>query len=118
MDNLQELSEWASLIVLGIQGLVLWIGWSLSRRFVGTESCTRNTTALEKRCQTLEGRVTLLESSLENLPTTAQLHALSNKITELAGDQKALAADVRGTRDIVARVEHMLNLLTESHIRE
>lgn len=122
---LAELKGWGWLVLFVIQGLSLWVGWSLSKKFTPRDDCGARHTkdaeaakALEGRCQSLESRIVLAENVIRTLPTREQVHELDVKIVQLGGEQKALAAEMRGTRDSVTRVEHMLNLLTESHIKE
>lgn len=118
MDILQSFSEWASLIVLLIQGLFAWLIWSLRHSFVSVERCNQHRENQDGRCYGLEGRVTLLENVVQHLPTAEQIHTLNLNITRQSGDQRALSAEIQGLRDNIARTERLLNLLTESHLKE
>lgn len=58
----------------------------------------RKATDIADRVQTLEGQV-------KSLPAASEWHNLSLEITQLRGDIKEIAADLRGASALTSRVE-------------
>lgn len=125
MDVLQSLSEWASLIVLGIQGLFAWCIWSLSKKFTTRDDCTSRHTkdgesfkSVDKALTAAEHRQTELEARLDNLPPLDAVHGIRLSMAELRGEFRTQGAEIRGLRDILTRLENQVTLLVRGHMEQ
>lgn len=104
-------------------GLVLWLSWSLSRQFVTHPFFSSYSKGVDERFKQIEQRQTETESllkqiatSLAALPKASDLHRLEVSLTGIDGAVKASQAEVRGLANGMARVERVVDMLTESHI--
>lgn len=110
MDWLDILLRLASVVVLIIQGLGLWVLWSLRKQFVAREHC-------DKRCQELATKQTELEQAQRALPDADEVQAMAVQLAEIEGSIKAVMATVQGQAELMQRIERPLNLLLEHHVR-
>ncbi|MFZ5427196.1 MAG: DUF2730 family protein [Thermodesulfobacteriota bacterium] len=110
------LKDWWPVLALLVNGLAVWVMWSMSRKFMTREDCARCAGNITARVETLEKQKTCVDIKLDNLPQMEALHQIALRLEELAGDQEALKATIDGLRDLLRRVEHPLNLLLEGHL--
>lgn len=101
MEEFKALSPY---FVLVVQLVVLWIGWSLRKRFASPEDLAKERAARQK----LEGQVNMLEGMVKQLPTSSGMHELSLAIERLRGDFKGVTAQLAATDKSLVRVEATL----------
>jgi hypothetical protein len=98
---MQDLLSWLPVIGVVGQGLLLWIGWSVRKRFASQEELGTERDARKQ----LEAKVTLLEGQVQSLPTSAGMHDLAMSIERLRGDMKAITTQLMATGKTIDRVE-------------
>jgi len=94
---MDDFFKWMPLIVLLLNLLILWIGWSVKRGLVTKEEHSR-----------LTDRVNTIESRLSGVPNAASIHELALTIERLRGDLKALASDMKGMGNLVERLDKVV----------
>ena len=111
------------LFAITLNGLALWVGWSLSRQFVTHAFFASYSKGLDERFKQLEQQQAesdlvqkQIATSLDALPTAKDLHRLEVSLTGIDGSVKASQAEVRGLAAGVSRIERIVDMLTESHI--
>ncbi len=110
MDWWDIIIKLASAIVLIIQGLGLWVLWSLRKQFVARDHCNA-------QCQELAKKQTELEQAQKALPDAAMVNTIRERLGSIEGSVKAVEATIKGQADTMQRIERPLNLLLEHHLR-
>lgn len=89
-------------------GMVLaWIRWQLSTDFARTTDIAA-----------LGVRIGALEERLKGMPEHADMEMLSSRVAKVERNTDVAAAELRGVRDSIGRVERDLHLLIRHHIGE
>ena len=98
--------------------LVLWIGWSLRKKFVTHEDFSAHHEAeVQHRASTSErlakhdASLTRLDDRVSALPSKESMHNLALQLASIQGE-------MRGMRDIMERVENQSNLLLREHMEK
>jgi len=99
-----------------IQGLFVWITWSLSRKFVTCDTCTARHADYDKHLATVVAEGQELRASLAKLATTDDLHHVAMQVQELSGGQEALRESVKSLGISIDRLDKPIQLLLEHHI--
>ena len=112
--------SWGWLLALLCQLLLMWIQWSIRKRFASaadlqdlgdsirkeirdtSESLTHRTTDLEKR-------VDKIEVQLDRVPSIEHLHDLRVLVTQVEGTTQRLNERLDGAEKLFGRVETVLN---------
>lgn len=119
-----EISRWlVPMVALSANLFVGWVAWSIKKKFVTREDCSKCHKDVEERQKALEDlqraestRQCLLEKALESLPSAKDMQQISLNLSELRGDLKGLTAKVEGQGRSLARVEKSVDFLTEAHM--
>lgn len=75
----------------------------------------RNEFAPRRAVESMQARLTAVESHLASQPSAGKL---ALKVEELNGDIKALSAEIHGLRELLNRVERPLAIMLEHEIRK
>jgi len=94
--------------------------WWLSRQFASkgeVEGLKKKDGELEKRIGATEEEVTAMKARMESLPDHEDFAEMKEKLANVDGSVKVAAAEIRGLKDVMQRIEQPLNLLVEHHLR-
>lgn len=118
-----DLARWGWLIVLVVNALGLWAGWSMGKKFTTRDDCTARHTkdgesfkSVDKALTAAEHRQTELEARLDNLPPLDAVHGIQLSLADLRGEFRTQGAEIRGLRDILNRLENQVTLLVRGHM--
>lgn len=123
--------------VLLVQGVIMWVLWSLKKEFVRKDDCTKCSTEMITMMQELQcsrskyvrkdectatsagltGRVASMQSELDKLPSSESWAAMQVAIEEVRGSNRVLLAKIEGQSEVLKKIEHPLQLLMEFHIK-
>lgn len=95
----------ASLI---FNGLLCWAGWSLRKAFVSHQLCSECRQKLADANAELERRISRNEEALGNLPDNNALHEIALAVERLRGDLSAMGKELGGLRDVVDKVDRIV----------
>jgi len=112
--------SWGWLLALLCQLLLMWIQWSVRKRFASATDIKelgdairgeiRDTTQdLERRSTDLEKRVDRVELQLDRVPSLEHLHDLRLLVTQVEGTTQRLNERLDGAEKLFGRVETVLN---------
>lgn len=87
--------------------------WWLSRQFASKVEVAD----LEVRVGATEEVVTAMKARMESLPDHEDFAEMKEKLANVDGSVKVAAAEIRGLKDVLQRIEQPLNLLVEHHLR-
>lgn len=108
-------------VIAGIWAVLSSAGlWWLSRQFASkgdVEGLRKKDDALEKRIGATEEEVTTMKARMESLPDHEDFAEMKEKLANVDGSVKVAAAEIRGLKDVMQRIEQPLNLLVEHHLR-
>lgn len=108
-------------VIAGIWAVLSSAGlWWLSRQFASkgdVEGLKKKDDALEKRIGATEEEVTTMKARMESLPDHEDFAEMKEKLANVDGSVKVAAAEIRGLKDVMQRIEQPLNLLVEHHLR-
>ncbi len=109
---------WGWLLGLGMNGLLVWIGWSLSKKFVTQEDFTAHIRAEESNKTTVREHLAAHDSALSALadkvnamPGKDAIHVLDVKLVSIQGELTRTNEALLGLREIMNRVENQSELL-------
>jgi ABC-type phosphate transport system auxiliary subunit len=91
-----------------VQGLFAWAVWSLTKRFVSTDSCTKCREKIGAEVAAMQSRQTALESTIRELPSKTELHELALTMKDLQGELKAMQSSVETLKTMTNRQEEFL----------
>lgn len=109
--------DWALLIVMLVQGLGLWIQWSLSRKFVSRSECEACHRGIDAKVSALLTESAVVQARSEEAPSGTDLAGLETAIEAVRGDVKQLAASIAGQGELIRNLTKMTNLLFEHHMK-
>lgn len=116
--TLEVILQVSSLAILFVQGLFMWLLWSLRREFVRRTDCEQCMNGLGVRVGETKNRLQTVELKVESMPKISAVHEIMLAIEEVKGEQKALTERIAGLSEILRRLEHPLDLLTQHHIKD
>lgn len=103
--------------------LVLWIGWSLRKKFVTHEDFSAHVEADEQHKTATKDRLTAHDAALDTLankvnamPGKEAIHTLDLKLVNIQGEQSRTNEALRGLRDIMGRMENQTELLIRDRL--
>lgn len=117
MDWLDSVLKLGSVIVLIVQGLLVWALWSLRKQFVSAEHCDGKCTAMAEKHAKLAQAQVQLEQAQKALPDAAEVQAMAVHLAGIEGSIKTVMATMQGQAELMHRIERPLNLLLEHHVR-
>ena len=120
--------------VLVVQGLFVWVLWSLRRNFVSCDACAAARAAHDKRqadhraeydkrqadydkrlgCMAAESKE--LRTSLDSLPKAKDLHEVAKEVEAVRGGLEAVKESVKSLGISIDRLDKPIQLLLEHHI--
>lgn len=110
---------WPVVALVGQAGVVLILFW-LRKHFVTRTAFTAHADDVAVKLEEHDARIVSLEQSLSNvanalgnLPQRDDLLPLQYGIREMRGDLKEVSARMKGTSDLVARLETQTMMLNE-----
>lgn len=113
-----DLARWGWLIVLVVNALGLWAGWSMGKKFTTREDCASRHSIVDKASTATEHRQTEVEARLDNLPPLKAVHGIQLSMAKLRGDFRTQRAEILGLRDILTRLENQVTLLVRGHMEK
>ncbi len=117
MDWWGIISTLGPVVLMLIQGLLLWVLWSLRKQYVSTDYCDGQCKAVAEKHAALSQAQAQLEQAQKALPDADEVQAMAVQLAEIEGSIKAVMATVQGQAELMARIERPLNLLLEHHVR-
>lgn len=82
-----------------------WLMWSARSSFASKTDVSTALTAIAEQIDTLEKEQLKLVERMRTLPSSEDLNQVSNKLTELHGDHKALRAEMEGMNRAVETID-------------
>ena len=109
---------WGWLLALVTNGLLLWAGWTLCKKFVTREDFTAHLAAEESQKAATRDHlaehdiaVNALTDKINAMPGKDAIHVLDVKLVSIQGELTRTNEALRGLRDIMHRVENQSELL-------
>lgn len=109
---------WGWLLALGLNGLIFWVGWTLSKKFVTHDSFAAHCRAEDQRAAGTQERLAehdaalgALADKVNAMPGKDAIHVLDVKLVSIQGELTRTNEALRGLRDIMHRVENQSELL-------
>lgn len=122
---LSDIKGWGWAIGLSVNGIILWAGWSLRKKFRAQEDCSvqhakdaASMRAMGKTLDAVEQQCAGLENTLRGLPTTEVVHKLCLDVQALRGELSTMKAEHNGLKEIMLRVENNVSLLVRGHMKD
>lgn len=112
----QALKDWWPVILVVMNFLGMWIMWSMSKKFMTREDCSKCAGGIGDRVATLEKQKTCVDIKLDSLPQVETLHEISLRQEQLSGEIAALKATIDGLKELLKRLERPLDLMVEGHL--
>lgn len=116
---------WGWLLALATNGLLLWIGWTLRKKFVTQEDFTAHLKAEESHKTAVSDRlaehdlaVNALADKVNAMPGTDAIHALEVNLANIRGEQARTNEALHGLREIMRRVEDQTQLLYRDRLED
>ena len=116
---------WGWLLALVTNGLVLWISWTLCKKFVTREDFTAHLAAEESHKTAISDRlaehdlaVNALADKVNAMPGTDAIHALEVNLANIRGEQARTNEALHGLREIMRRVEDQTQLLYRDRLED
>ena len=109
---------WGWLLALAMNGLLLWIGWSLRKKFVTQDEFAAHIKADELHKSGVRDHLAEHDAVLNTLadkvnamPGQDAIHVLDVKLVSIQGEQTRTNEELRGLREIMHRMENQTELL-------
>ncbi len=122
--------------VLLVQGVIVWVLWSLKKEFVRKDDFDQDIGALNdkvvavqtavkgavrkddcgKCSASMNSKIVAIEAELSRLPSAESWASMQVAIEEVRGSNRALVAKIEGQGELLKKIEHPLQLLMEYHI--
>ncbi|WP_041794074.1 DUF2730 family protein [Pararhodospirillum photometricum] len=126
------LTQAVPLVSLGTTVLGGAVLWRLSRVFVTREALDRHAeheaawrgthdARYEEVAERLDQgarRFAVLEATINALPSQADVRALGQQVADLRADVARLAGQLEGAQGLTARLERVVDMLTEHHLQQ
>ncbi|MBF0415609.1 MAG: DUF2730 family protein [Magnetococcales bacterium] len=112
------LLKWWPVLGVVIQGVFLWLAWSMRKMFVTKDELKAFQEELTERLCDHGQKIDHIESGLKTIPGGREFQELSCKINTAVGDIKAIGIAVEGMRELAARGDRQLNMLLRAHMPE
>ena len=123
MIDHEIIRAWGWLLGLVANLLVIWVGWSLRKKFVTREDFTAHVEAEEQHKTATKERLTAHDAALDALankvnemPGKEAIHTLDLKLVNIQGEQSRTNEELRGLRDIMGRMENQTELLIRDRL--
>ncbi|HVJ53467.1 MAG TPA: DUF2730 family protein [Aliidongia sp.] len=115
--NLANIHDWAAIvpILAGLIGIGSFVGRLYLRNGYATKADLSDT---KRSLLALGKRTEALEAQLAGVATREDVNRVLMAVERADGDRRALAAEVGGIRDLVARIEKPLDLIQEHLLRD
>lgn len=118
MTTFEFLRAFGWLLGFATNGLLLWIGWSLGKKFVTHETFNAHVAADDQQKNATRERLAEHDATLNTLadkvnamPGKDAIHVLDVKLVSIQGEQTRTNEELRGLRDIMHRMENQTELL-------
>ncbi len=116
---------WGWLFALVFNGLVLWVSWSLSRKFVTREdfavhikSDESHKTAVRDHLAEHDATLITLADKVNAMPGKDAIHVLDVKLANIQGEQARVNEALNGLREILRRIESQTELLYRDRLED
>lgn len=116
MNFLSELLSSPPIIVMIVQGIFMVVMIVMQSKFATRDDLEKLKTAhnaLKDQQDLGEMKMAFMEKAIQQMPDESSLHNISNQITELKGDFKALNARLSGFNDISDRMQNQVDRIDE-----
>jgi hypothetical protein len=112
----EGLREWQGIVALAFSTLLGLAAWAFRGRvqeMIADRASAAEVKHVAKLAAEIDRRVIHVEQRLEALPTAEQFAALSISIEAVRGDLKAVAAEQRGTNELIRAQQRKVELIDE-----
>lgn len=123
MINYEDLRAWSWLLSLATSWFILWVGWTLRKKFVTREDFAahieadeQDKTATKERLTAHDAALDGLASKVNEMPGKDAIHVLDLKLVNIQGEQSRTNEELRGLRDIMGRMENQTELLIRDRL--
>lgn len=123
MIDYEIIRVWGWLLPLAGNGLLVWIWWTLRKKFVTHEDFSAHLAADEQHKTATKERLAAHDATLEALadkvnamPGADAIHVLDLKLVNIQGEQSRTNEELRGLRDIMRRMENQTELLIRDRL--
>lgn len=116
MDFVKELLSSPTVIVMIVQGVFMAAMIIMQSKFATRdefETLKVAHNALQDRQDVGEMKMAFMEKAIQQMPDESSLHNISNQITELKGELKAINARLSGFNDISDRMQNQVDRIDE-----
>ncbi len=111
---MDDILRWLPVVTLLIQGVVVWIFWSMRQQFVTRTVCEQNRLTIGNKQSAADDkasdRLNVIETGIPALPTRTEFQDLSGKIEKLT--EKLGKVDGR-----MIGLNRAVDLLNQHHLR-
>lgn len=116
---------WGWLLALVANGLVLWVGWTLRKKFVSQEDFSAHVRADESHKSAVrehlaehDAELNTLADKVNAMPGKDAIHVLEVNLANIRGEQARTNEALHGMREIMRRIESQTELLYRDRLEE
>ncbi|WP_435640316.1 DUF2730 family protein [Micavibrio aeruginosavorus] len=116
MDFIKDLFSSPTVIVMIVQGVFMVAMIVMQSKFATREEFEKlrvEHDTLQDKQERGEMRMAFMEKAIQQMPDESSLHNISNQITELKGELKAINARLSGFNDISDRMQNQVDRIDE-----
>lgn len=116
IEFLKALAPFATIIVLVVQvifGIFLMAAKSKFTPREEFEALEEKHTALTSQCSETNLKIVFMEKTLSQMPTTQDMHSLSNQMTELKGKLETMGEKIGAVDNIGDRLQKQVDRIDE-----
>lgn len=116
MSFIYELISSPPIIIMIVQAIFMVVMIVMQSKFATREDLEKlklSHADLKNRQENTEITMGFMEKSIQQMPDDSSLHNISNQITELKGELKAINARLSGFNDISDRMQNQVDRIDE-----
>ncbi|MBF0139808.1 MAG: DUF2730 family protein [Magnetococcales bacterium] len=116
--NAELFLKWWPILGAVIQGVFLWLAWSMRKMFVTKDELKIFQEELVERLCDHDHKIDTIEAKMQTIPGGRDFQELSCKVNTAVGDIKAVGVSLEGIKELLARSDRQLNMLFRAHMPE
>ncbi|MBF8271568.1 MAG: uncharacterized protein HW380_673 [Magnetococcales bacterium] len=116
--NAELFLKWWPILGAVIQGVFLWLAWSMRKMFATKDEIKILQEELTERLCDHGQKIDMIEARLQAIPGGKDFQELTCKVNLVSGNIETIIARFEGVKESVTRVERQLDMLYRAHLAE
>lgn len=125
MTTFEFLRAFGWLLGFATNGLLLWVGWSLGKKFVTHETFSAHVAAddqqknaTRERLAEHDATLSAMADKVNAMPGKDAIHTLEVNLANIRGEQARTNEALHGMREIMRRIESQTELLYRDRLED